>query len=297
MKKFLYLINKGFVFYKSNFKTSLISLLTLTTIFFIYQFLFTIGYSTNMFFNNLSSVQNVRVYLKTDDNESINEFIKNIKILNSVESVTYYSKDDSYNYLKNNTYDLKYIENISKDYFPSFIEIQLKDKFKDIIFINQIKNEIGKFDIVDVASFGEQWVLKFASLKYSLQIFILFVTILLSISVAFISMNVISLNLYKFREEIKIYSLVGATKAFIIIPFIFATVVEFFVSFIVSLGLNTAVFYSLNTTIMPAVSLNFIRIPNIYIYSLMAIYFFSISIFSSYFTSVKFLRKASKIDE
>jgi len=297
MKKFLYLINKGIVFYKSNFKTSLISLLTLTTIFFIYQFLFTIGYSTNMFFNNLSSVQNIRVYLKTDDNASIIEFIKNIKQLNSVESVTFYSKEDAYNYLKNNTYNLKYIENISKDYFPSFIEIKLKDKFKDIIFINQIKSEISKFDIIDVASFGEQWVLKFASLKYSLQIFILFVTILLSISVAFISMNVISLNLYKFKDEIKIYSLVGATKAFIIIPFVFATVVEFLVSFSISLGLNAAVFYSLNNTIMPAVSINFIRIPNIYIYSLMAIYFFSISVFSSYFTSVKFLRKAIKIDE
>jgi len=297
MKKFLYLINKGIVFYKSNFKTSLISLLTLTTIFFIYQFLFTIGYSTNIFFNNLSSVQNIRVYLKTDDNASIIEFIKNIKLLNSVESVTFYSKEDAYNYLKNNTYNLKYIENISKDYFPSFIEIKLKDKFKDIIFINQIKSEISKFDIIDVASFGEQWVLKFASLKYSLQIFILFVTILLSISVAFISMNVISLNLYKFKDEIKIYSLVGATKAFIIIPFVFATVVEFLVSFSISLGLNAAVFYSLNNTIMPAVSINFIRIPNIYIYSLMAIYFFSISVFSSYFTSVKFLRKAIKIDE
>jgi len=250
-----------------------------------------------MFFNNLSSVQNIRVYLKTDDNGSIIEFIKNIKQLNSVESVTIYSKEDAYNYLKNNTYNLKYIENISIDYFPSFIEIKLKDKFKDLIFINQIKSEISKFDIIDVASFGEQWVLKFASLKYSLQIFILFVTILLSISVAFISMNVISLNLYKFKDEIKIYSLVGATKAFIIIPFIFATVVEFLVSFSISLGLNTAVFYSLNSTIMPAVSINFIRIPNIYIYSLMAIYFFSISVFSSYFTSVKFLRKAIKIDE
>lgn len=250
-----------------------------------------------MFFNDLSSLQNVRLYLKTEDNESINGFIKNIKQLNSVESVVFYSKEDAYNYLKNNTYNLKYIENISKDYFPSFIEIKLKDKFKDIIFINQLESEISKFDIIDVASFGEQWVLKFASLKYSLQIFILIVTILLSISIAFVSMNVIRLNLYKFKDEIKIYSLVGATKTFIIIPFILSTVVEFLVSFSISLGLNIAVFYSLNSTIMPSIITNFIKIPNIYIYSVMSIYFFFISVFSSYYASVKFIGKASKIDE
>lgn len=297
MSKFSYLFNRSIKFYKLNFKTSIVSFLTLTTIFFIYQFIFTIGYSTNSFFKNLSSVQNVRVYLKTDDTEKINEFIKNIKNLNSVEDIIYYTPEDSYKYLKNNTQNLKYLENISKDFFPSFIEIKLKDNFKNLIFINQIKTEINKFEIVDKASFGEQWVLKFASIKYSLQIFIFIVTILLSISIAFITINVINLNLYKFKEEIKIYSLVGATRTFIIVPFLLASVIEFILSFAISVLINFSIFFGINDYILSSLNINFIKLPNIYIYSAMAVYFFLINVIAAFYISLKFLKKASRIND
>lgn len=297
MKKLLYLINKGLTLYKKNFKLSISSIITLFTIFFIYQFLFTIGFSINEFFTKLSKIQNIRVYLKTDDTKKIEQFIDDVNKLNMVKNVKYYSQEDAYNYLKENTYNLKYLEKVSKHFFPSFVEITVFEKFSDMKFISQIEEEINKNEIVEVASFGEKWILKFASTKYSLQFFMLIVTILLSISIAFIVINVINLNLYKFKDEIKIYSLVGATRFFIIFPFIIATIIEFFVSFLASTLINSGVFYLINSTILSAIDIDFIRLPNIYLISIMGFYFLLITISSAYFSSSRFLNNASIADD
>lgn len=297
MKKLLYLTNKGLKLYKKNLRLSISSIVTLLTIFFIYQFLFTLGFSVNKFFAKLSQIQNIRVYLNTDDINEIQEFIDNVKRLTMVESVKYYSKEDAYNYLKENTYNLKYLEKVSKHFFPSFVEVKVYEKFSDIKFISQIEEEMNKNEIVEVASYGEKWILKFASIRYSLQFFMLIVTILLSISVTFIGMNVINLNLYKFKDEIKIYNLVGATKSFIIFPFIIATVIEFFVSFSTSTFINIMVFYLINSAILSAIDIDFIRLPNIYIFLIMGLYFLLIAIGSTYFSSSKFLKKASIIND
>ena len=297
MTKLIYLFKKGLKLYKNNFKYTLSSSITLLTFFFIYQLIFVIGYSTNSFFSSLSSVQNIRVYLKSDEKEQVEDLIEKIKSLNTVESVKYYDSRSAYNYLKSNAYNIQYLERIPADFYPSFIEVTILEKFRDLKYIKALEEDIKKFELVDVASYGEKWVMNFAAIRYSMQLFVFVVTLLFSFSAAFVIINTINLNMFKFRSEIQVYNLVGATRSFIVVPFIFSALIEFIISYFLGIGGSFFFLTTLKKNLFSVMGIYFITFPNLVIYGVMTAYFLVITISAGYFSASKFLKNSGSIND
>lgn len=297
MNKFSYLFKKGLRLYKNNFKNLLSSAITLLTVFFIYQLIFTIGYSVNEFFSSLTSVQSIRVYLKSDEKESVDDLIEKIKGLNTVQSVTYYDSKSAYDYLKTNSYNVNYLEKIPSDFYPSFIEVTILEKFRDLKYISSLEDEIKKFEMVDVASYGEKWVMNFVAVRYSIQVFIFLITLLFSASTAFVIINTISLTMFKFKSEIQVYNLVGATKSFIIMPFLFSSIFEFILSYSVSAAASIGFLMIVKKNISSIMGVDLIVIPNFFIYFMITMYFFLLTICAGYFSSSRFVKKAGSIND
>lgn len=297
MNKFIYLLKKGLRLYKNNFKHMLSSSVTLLTVFFIYQLIFIIGYSVNYFFSSLSSVQNIRVYLKSDEKERVNELIEKIKELNTVESVRYYDSQSAYDYLKSNSYNVQYLEKIPAGFYPSFIEVTILEKFRDLKYITALEEDIKKFDLVDMASYGEKWIMNFASIRYSMQVFIFVITLFFSASASFVIINTINLNMFKFKSEIQVYNLVGATRLFIVMPFIFSSLIEFIVSYFLAMAVSLVFLLTLENNLSSVMGVDFIMFPSLFVYAVMTLYFLVLTISAGYFSASRFVKSSGSIND
>ena len=137
MKKLIFLIFKGFELFKQNFALNIIA-----TIFFIYLIFFVVGYSTNVFFDDLSREQTIRAFIKEGKSDQAAIVINNLKTLKAIKSIKFYSKEDAFKYLKEQIKNLGEIEKIPKQLFPEFIEISLNQEYNNIEYIKDILSHI-----------------------------------------------------------------------------------------------------------------------------------------------------------
>ncbi|MGA1847351.1 cell division protein FtsX [Deferribacter abyssi] len=297
MKKMLFLFLKGIKFFKKNLTNNLNSNISIITILLLLNTIGILIYSTNSFFDKLTSVEAIRIYLKTDDKDTINNLKNSIKKLEGIKNIKYFSSQDAYNFLIKNEYIDEYLKLLPTELFPSFIEVKIKESFRDLNYINRLKEQIEQFNGVEKTSIGETWILNFMKIKYSLNFFFLILLIFISLSIASITHNMIKLNMYKFKTEIKILSLVGATKSFILIPIIIASVIENIISFIFAAFL-TYIIYNIGVkAILSILEFKFLILPDTKIVFTYLIVFLILIIGFSYFSASSFLKSAGSIHD
>ena len=297
MKKLFYLINKGFVLFKRNLTFNFISTLTISTVLFIYFVFFLVSYSANKFFVNMSKIQTVRAYIAMNNKENVNNLIADIRDLKSVENVVFYSNSDTYKYINENMKSITYIGKLPEELFPSFIEITLAEEYRNIDYVRDLESTLNDLENVDSVSYGEKWILNFLTIRFGVELFTTIITILLSISIASIIYNTVKLNLIRYKKEIKIYSLVGATRTFITVPFLFSTIIEAIISFFAAYGVVFFIFKILDTKILKKLSIDFLSFPPLSIFMLLFICALIIIIASSYLSINTFLDYESSFDE
>ncbi|KAA0257407.1 hypothetical protein FHQ18_10190 [Deferribacter autotrophicus] len=297
MRKILFLLSKGIKFFKKNFKNNLTSNISIITILLLLNTIGIIIYSTNDFFDKLTNVKAVRVYLKNDKKDTVDDLKNSLKKLEGIESIKYFSNEDAYNYLINNEDIDEYLKLLPPELFPSFIEIKIKENFRDLNYINNLKEQIEQFNGVEKTSIGETWILNFMKIKYSLNFFFIILLVFISLSIASITYNMIKLNMYKFKTEIKILSLVGATKSFIILPIIFASIIENIISFIFAMFLTYIIFDWGVKNALSVLGFNFFVLPNIKIGLIYFAIFIVLIISFSYFSASSFLKSAGSIHD
>jgi len=295
MRKLIFLINKGFVLFRRNIAINLITITTIATIFFVYNILFILGFSSNKFLENLAKLQTIRAFINEEYDVSIDNIINDISQLEAVKDVKYYSNEDAFKYMKEQLGNSREIDRIPKDLFPSFIEITLKDEYTDIDYVKEFQNNLNKYEMFTTTSYGEKWVINFLTIKFGIQLFMFIISLLISISVASIIYNTIKINLSKHKMEVMVYSLVGATKSFIVIPYVVCTLFEVFISFIVAYLTAFTIFYLLNSKILDTLSINILKFPSITLIGVILIVILFIAAFSSLYSLGVFLNNAKRI--
>ncbi|MGA1862561.1 permease-like cell division protein FtsX [Deferribacter thermophilus] len=295
MIKFLFLIKKGVIFFKRNFKNNITSIISITTILLLLNIIGTLIYSTNSFFNELSKIESIRIYLKNNDNQTITNILETLKKLDGIKSAKYYSSLDAYKILKNNEEIDEYTKTIPPELFPEFIEATIKEKFRDLNYIYKLKENLEQLDGVQKTSIGESWIISFAKIKYSINFFFIILTVFISLSIASIVYNTIKLNMYKFKREIKILSLVGATKAFIIVPIIFSSLIEALISFLLSISMSYLIVNFLINKSLLSLKIHFIKTPDFNFITIYIIFFILLIICFSYISSNSFIKRSGSI--
>lgn len=297
MRKLIFLIKKGLVLFKRNMAINLITIATIATIFFVYNILFILGFSSNKFLENLAKIQTIRAFINENQHGEVKSIIKEISLLEAVEDVKFYSSEDAFEYMKEQLGNSREIERIPVELFPSFIEITLKNEYTDVDYVKEFQKSLDKYGIFTTTSYGEKWVINFLTIKFGIHLFIFIISLLISISVASIIYNTIKINLAKHKMEIMVYSLVGATKPFIVIPYIVCTLFEVFISFVVAYFTAFIIFYLLNSKILDTLSINMLRFPPLYLIgSILAVAMF-IAAFSSLYSLGVFLNNAKEYNE
>ncbi len=293
--KLTYLFMRGvirfFVILRSNF----LSFLTLTTVIFMYHVFWVAGSGTAGFLNHLSQANTIRVYLANNNDIIAEQILSSIKVLDNVTSAKYYSQKDAKAFAVANAPKAATLDSFAEEFFPSFIEIYPSDTLEETL--DKIVTEAGHIKGVDEVSYGKEYMIKFKAIGRGAWLFITAMSVLFALSAVFVVYNTIKLSLYKYKEEIKLYSLVGATRSFISVPYLFGSFFLSLFAYLCSLIIFAAVFIPFNSRILIQAGINIYDVPDIKYFILSCIIVCIIGVISARASVISFLKQVSSINE
>ena len=172
----------------------------------------------NSLVTGIESKNEVIVFLDEDtSDESINSIQKSLKSIANIESITFYSKEEAFVHLKASMADSALLFDSMGDDNP--LVDSFKIKIKDINFTDETVGEIEKLE--NVLSIRAPF--EFVDILIGLKRIISIISVSIIIALVIVSMVIISnttkASVFSRRKEISIMKYVGATNAFIRIPF------------------------------------------------------------------------------
>ncbi len=213
-----YLIREGLKNILSNRMMSLASVVVLVSCLIITGSAALISVNVNALIANIGDDNQLTVYLKPDfpDADSVKLRAK----LSAIESITncrYRTKDDV---LKD------YQETLGKDLYETMqgsgnpFGNEYRVTLKDLSLYDQTVKQIETLDGIDKISDRSDIAGKLTRLNYFVTVAGLWFVVILAVVTLFIISNTIKMTMYSRRFEIGIMKSVGATNAFIRIPFL-----------------------------------------------------------------------------
>lgn len=204
-----------------NFSLSLasISCITITLVVVAISMILTVN--VNNFATLVEKDVTIVTFLKSDiSKEQIKVVEKEIKRLNNIESVTFQSKQDITDEMKESSDTFKAVmEGWSDEENP--IQDTYLVKVTDIEKIASTAKKIKEINGVDVIKYGEGMVEQLVTVFDVVRKICLGMVVALIIVTAFLIANTIKITIFSRKREIEIMRLVGASNINIKIPFIF----------------------------------------------------------------------------
>ncbi|MGQ9637160.1 MAG: cell division protein FtsX [Thermodesulfobacteriota bacterium] len=160
-------------------------------------------------------------YLKRETPvEEVEPLLTRIRELEGVESLKYVSPFDAMVFLENRLGEQKnLLEGIQPKILPSSIEIELKKDYRNILRIKELILKIKKIPQIEEVQYGQEWVEIFSAVVHVLKMTQWIFGGLLLAAIIFIISNTLQLAISSRKEEIEVMKMMGASPAFIQIPF------------------------------------------------------------------------------
>lgn len=202
-----------------NFSLSLASISCITITLIVVAFATVLSYNVEHFTESIRKDVTVVIFLDSDVNE---KEIKNIKTkienTNNVEELTFVSKKETAESMKDNEAFTSIIETWTDETNPLLDSYMLKVKNIDDIktTVNIIKNISG----VNSVNYGEDMIDQLITVFKVVEKAAIAIVIALIIVTAFLIANTIKLAIFSRKREIEIMRLVGASNVSIKIPFV-----------------------------------------------------------------------------
>ena len=146
--------------------------------------------------------------------------LKKTRLLEGVEVVRYVSPYDAMAFMETKLGRQKnLLEGIQPAVLPPSFEIQLKKEYRNSTKIKEVVSHLKKIPQFEEIQYGQEWVETFSVLVHILRLTQWILGGLLLIAIIFITSNTLQLTISSRREEIEIMHWVGASPAFIRVPF------------------------------------------------------------------------------
>ncbi len=231
-RSFLLAIKLGAANFWRNKFLSIATIIVMAVILFIFNIIITIQFVANQALQTLSQRVDVVVYLRDDVNSSeVAQLINNLQTVKGVSKVKYTSKEEALEIVSKThpkTAELLKKFNLTNPLPPSisivtqkpedqtYVQAFLsKSEYKD--FVQNFTSEAGSTQ-GQILSSVTQNLNALSQFVRQIVFWMIFVFVL---GGTLIIANAIQLTIYMRRQEISIMKLVGATPAFLRIPFIF----------------------------------------------------------------------------
>lgn len=172
----------------------------------------------NSMIGGVEDKNEVIVYMDEDtSDEELAEFQTQLEQIDNIGSISFYSKEQAFEDLKENMADYEMLFDSLEDDNPLIDSFRLR--VEDISVISTTISEIGQLDHI----YSVRAPMDFVNILTELQkivsvVFVIVIAALVVISVVIVS-NATKASVFMRREEIQIMKYVGATNSFIRIPF------------------------------------------------------------------------------
>ena len=227
-----YLIGEGFRNIFKNKKSTGASIAIMCATMLIFGLFFLIGENVNHMVKEVESEQGMSVFLEVDTTEEqIQQIEDKIKSLPNVAKVTFISKEEGLNSMK---------QRLGEDIVKGFEQDNpLSDSFAvnvtDLSKATEVKEQIEEIEKVKNVELRADVIEKLMSIANGIQIISGIILVLLVIISIFIIANTIKLTVHARRKEISIMKYVGATNGFIRWPFIVEGMIIGIISVMISI--------------------------------------------------------------
>jgi cell division transport system permease protein len=146
--------------------------------------------------------------------------LKNVGLLHGVERVRYISSSEAMSFMETKLGSQRnLLEGVQPDVLPPSLEIQLAKEYRNSVRIKDVVSQLRQFSQVEEIQYGKEWVETFSGLLHVVRVTQWILGGLLIAAMTFIIANTVQLTISSRREEIEVMHLVGASPAFIQVPF------------------------------------------------------------------------------
>jgi cell division transport system permease protein len=146
--------------------------------------------------------------------------LKNVGLLHGVERVKYISSFEAMSFMETKLGSQRnLLEGVQPDVLPPSLEIQLAKEYRNSVRIKEVVSQLRQFSQIEEIQYGKEWVETFSGLLHVVRVTQWILGGLLIAAMTFIIANTVQLTISSRREEIGVMHLVGASPAFIQVPF------------------------------------------------------------------------------
>lgn len=202
-----------------NFSLSLASISCITITLIVVALSVMLSYNVENFAESIRKDVTVVIFLKSDTSEEdIKQIEKEIRATKNVEELTFVSKKETAESMKDNETFSTIIESWTDETNPLLDSYMLK--VKDIENIKTTVNIIKNIDGVNNVNYGEDMIDQLITVFKVIEKASIAIVIALVVVTAFLIANTIKLAIFSRKREIEIMRLVGASNISIKIPFV-----------------------------------------------------------------------------
>ena len=228
-----YFLTEGFRNIFKNKKSTFSCLGVMCATMLIFGLFFTIGKNINSWIQNLEQEQGMQVFMEYDaTEEEISKLKEDLNKIEGVNSVTFVSKEDAYNTMKER---FGKNENALIGFTADAFSVSYMITLTDLNLNNQVYESINSLETVREIQNKRDTIETLSKVGNTIQLVTFTMFAILILISLFIISNTIKLTVHARRKEISIMKYVGATNGFIRTPFIIEGIIIGLISGILSI--------------------------------------------------------------
>jgi len=223
-----YFLLRAFKNMRGNLLPNLTTVGIITLSMLIFSTFSLIAFNLSSFLKIWEDKIQIVAYLKKNmSTRDVNDLLRTTRLLQGVDSVKYVSSDEAFAFMEAKLGNQKnLLEGIQPSVLPASFEIQLTKEFRNSTRIKEVVSQLKQFPQMEEIQYGREWVETFSSIVHILRVTQWILGGLLLAAMTFIIANTLQLTIANRREEIEIMHLVGASPAFIQVPFYLEGIIQ-----------------------------------------------------------------------
>lgn len=163
--------------------------------------------------------------------------------MQGVEEVVYVSKNEALSSFRTALGEEGDILDALEDNpLPDAYRVKLKREFITSSFLERMASGIDTWNWIEEVSYGRRWLERGEGLVRSFYIVDLALGIIIFLSVVFVISNTVRLTILHRKRTIEVMKLVGATNAYIQIPFVIEGALQGVAATLLAMGLLTVIY-------------------------------------------------------
>ncbi|TAN62716.1 ABC transporter permease [bacterium] len=217
----------------------------------ILAFFFIIFVNLNMAASGLADRVHMVVYVKDGFASYGPDKIKKDALgVLGVRSAEYVSKEAALKELKDSLKGRESVlDAVDINPLPASVEIKVLDAYMEPMLFGAVVDGVRRLQWAEEVQYSGKWLKKFSAFLKFTEVLAAVIGVFLTAAVVFVVTNTIRLTIYAKKDEIEVMRLVGAGRAFIMLPFVIEGVLHGLAGGVVSIGMLSVGMYAVSANV------------------------------------------------